>query len=74
MLAEMIGAEEFLGLIAFAEFVHLGKMAPACFPVRLGKIFKFGTAIATNVCISDYRIRGTKLVVRVTRIVWENGC
>lgn len=69
MLPEMIGAEEFLGLIAFAEFVHLGKMAPAGFPVGLGKILEFSTAVATDVCIGDYRIRGTELVIRVIRVV-----
>lgn len=73
MLAEMVGAEEFLRLIAFAEFVHVGQMVPACVPVWLGKVLEFGTAVATDVCIGDCT-RGTELAVRIVRIVRENGC
>ena len=69
MLAEMVGAEEFLGLIAFAELMHLGKMAAAGFPVRVWKVFEFGTAIAADVCVGE-GIWGGELAAG---IVWEDG-
>ena len=70
MLAEMVGTEKFLRLIAFPELVNLGKMTAACIPVWLWKILELKSTIATNLCISD-SIRGRELAVRVAG---EDGC
>ena len=70
MLAEMVGTEEFLRLIAFPEFVDLGKVTAACIPVWLWKILEFSSTIPTNLCIGD-SIRGSELAIRV---VGEDGC
>ena len=72
MLAKMIGAEEFLGLIAFAKFMHLGEMATACFPIGLREIVEFDTAVAADVCFGE-GVRRCKLAARVVGIVGEDG-
>lgn len=47
VLTEVIGAEELLGLVAFAKFVNMVEMLSARFPARwVGELF---TAVATNV-------------------------
>ena len=69
MLAEVVGTEEFLRLIAFPEFMNLGKMTAAGFPVWLWKILEFESTVPTNLCIGD-GIRGRELAVRV---VGEDG-
>lgn len=47
VLTEVIGAEELLGLVAFAKFVNMIEMLSASFPARwVGELF---TAVATNV-------------------------
>lgn len=49
MLAEVVGAEEFLGIVAFAEFVHCGQVLEPTVPIWLREIGKFLAAIATRV-------------------------
>ena len=45
MLAEVIGAEEFLGLVALAKFVDVVEMFGACLPAwRVGEFFTTVTA------------------------------
>lgn len=73
MLAEMVGAEEFLRLITFTEFVDLGEMAAACVPVRLGKVLEFHATVTADVGIGD-AIRGSKLAVGIVWIVGKDGC
>lgn len=47
VLAEVIGAEELLGLVAFAKFVNMVEMLGACFPARrVGELF---TTVPTDV-------------------------
>lgn len=70
MLAEVVGTEEFLRLVAFPELVNLGKMTAACVPVWLWKILEFVSAIPTNLRVGD-SVRGGELAVRV---VGEDGC
>ena len=69
MLAEVVGTEEFLGLIAFPEFMNLGKMTAACFPVWLREILEFNSAVPTNLSVGN-GVRGSELAVRV---VGEDG-
>lgn len=47
MLSEVISSEEFFGLIAFAEFVHVGQVFNAAIPVGLRVVGKFFTTVAT---------------------------
>lgn len=49
VLPKMIGAEEFLGLVAFAEFVDVGKMGDPFIPVRVRLVSEFLSAIAADV-------------------------
>lgn len=49
MLAEVVGAEEFLSVIAFAEFVYCCQMVEPAVPIGLGEIGKFFAAITTRV-------------------------
>jgi len=45
MLAEVIGAEELLRLVAFAKFVNVVEMFGACLPAgRVGEFFATVTA------------------------------
>lgn len=49
VLAEMVGAVEFFGLIAFAEFVGFGEVFDPAIPVRLRVIWKFFSTIAAGI-------------------------
>ena len=54
MLPEMVGAEEFLGLIALAELVDIGQMVVPFFPVGLGNVGEILAAITTDVDVRDF--------------------
>lgn len=47
MLAEVIGAEEFLGLVALAKFVHVIQVVGPSLPV--GGIGKFFSAVPADI-------------------------
>jgi len=49
MLAEVVGAEELLGIVALAEFVHCGQMLEPTVPIGLREIGKFLAAITARV-------------------------
>lgn len=49
MLPEMVRPEELLHVIALAEFVLRGQMLKPLVPLRVRKIWKFHTTIATRV-------------------------
>lgn len=49
VLAEVVGAEELLGVIAFAEFVHCRQVVESAIPVGLGEIDELFAAIAASV-------------------------
>ena len=53
MLAEMVGTEEFLRLVAFAELMNLGKMTAACVPVWLWEVLELSSTIPANLCIGN---------------------
>lgn len=48
MLPEMIGAEEFLGLVAFPELVHVIEVLRSYVPIR--GVWKLLTTVPTDVC------------------------
>lgn len=49
MLSEVVCAEEFLRIIALAEFVHSRQMFESSIPVCLREIWEFLTAVAARV-------------------------
>ena len=49
MLAEVVGAEEFLALIALAELVLVGQMLAACDQIGLRDVGKGLSAVAAHV-------------------------
>lgn len=49
MLAKVVCAEEFLGLVAFTKFVYTGEMGDTVAPIRLRLIGKFLTAVTAHV-------------------------
>lgn len=49
MLSEMVGAEEFLRLVALAEFVHRRQVLDSSGPIRSGDVGEFVAAIAADV-------------------------
>ena len=53
VLPEMIGAEEFLGLIALAEFVDIDQMLDPIFPVRVRYVGELLAAVATDIGVRD---------------------
>lgn len=46
MLAEMIGTKEFLGLVAFTEFMYTVEMRTTCFPIRSWLVGKLCSTVA----------------------------
>lgn len=72
MLAKVIGAEEFLGLVAFAEFVHLMEMTVACFPIRMWVVIKFDATVATDVGVGEC-VRWTELAVGIVWVIGQDG-
>ena len=62
VLTEVIGAKEFLRLIAFAEFVHVLKMVDTVVPVRMWVVGELLSTIAANVH-SRYRVHQGRGVV-----------
>jgi hypothetical protein len=48
VLAEVVGAEEFLSLVAFSKLVHMVEVFRALFPAR--RIGEFVATIAADVC------------------------
>ena len=72
MLAEVIGAEEFLRLVTFAEFMHLSEMTAACFPIRMGEIIEFDATVATEVGVGEC-VRGRELAVWIVGIIRQDG-
>lgn len=72
VLPEMVGAEEFLGLIAFAEFVDVGQMEDPFIPVRVRLIGEFLAAIAADIDGGELIGRGSELAVGVIGI-WGDG-
>lgn len=68
MLTEMIGTEELLGLVAFAEFMHILEVGHPGFPIRSRIVGKLFTAISAN--IGRDRIHGRRRVIGV--IAWRN--
>ena len=53
MLPEMVGPEEFLGLIALAELVNIVQMVDPFVPVGLGNVGEFLAAVTTDVDVRD---------------------
>lgn len=49
VLPEMIGAEEFLGLVALAELMDVCEVLDPFFPVGLGNIGEIFAAVAADV-------------------------
>lgn len=68
MLPEMVGAEEFLGLIAFAELVDVVQMRDPFIPVGVRLIGEFLAAIAADVDGGELVGRGSELAVGVVGI------
>ena len=54
VLPEVIGAEEFLGLVALAEFVDVVEMVNAFFPIGLWYVGEFFATIATDVNMGEF--------------------
>ncbi len=50
MLSEVIGSEELLGLVAFAEFVHVGEVVYPTIPVRLRVVRELLATVPAHVC------------------------
>ena len=63
MLAEMVGTEELLGLVAFAEFMYTVEMRTTCFPIRSWLIGELCSTVAASIecCERGGRRRGLKL-------------
>ena len=66
-MASISGAEEFLGLVALAEFVDVGEVVDAICPI-LGIVGEFFAAVTTDVDMGDV-VRGCQLAVGVVRVV-----
>jgi hypothetical protein len=49
VLSEMIGSEKFLGLVALAKLVHVGKVVYSAIPIRLRVVGKLFTAESAGV-------------------------
>ena len=49
VLPEMVGSEEFLGLVAFAELVHRGQVLEATAPIGRRRIGEFLAAVTAHV-------------------------
>jgi hypothetical protein len=49
MLSEVVCAEEFLGVVALAKFVHGGQVLESSIPVRLREIGEFLPAVPARV-------------------------
>lgn len=73
VLPEMVGAEEFLRLVAFAEFVDVGEMGDPFLPVRVRLVGEFLSAIAADVDGGELVGGGGELAVGVVGI-WRDGC
>lgn len=58
VLSEMVCTEELLGLIAFAELVHVVQVLCSSLPIR--RVREFFTAIPTDVCGSRASSRGVE--------------
>ena len=69
MLTEMVGTEEFLGLVALAEFVCAVQMASALLPVGRWLIGELETAVAAGIVCRWHRLGLTREVLRG----WELG-
>ena len=70
VLSEMIGPEEFLALVTFAELVYVDDMAPAGCPVRRGVVGKVLATVSADVSRGRTR-RGWRL--GVGRVVCRGG-
>lgn len=49
MLAEMIGTKEFLGLVAFTEFMYTVEMCTTCLPIRSWLVGKLCATVAASI-------------------------
>ena len=49
VLAEMISSEELLGLVAFAELVHVGQMVYSMFPIWLRMTWELFAAVTAGI-------------------------
>ena len=47
MLAEVVGTEEFLALVALSKLVHVIEMLRSCIPI--GRVWELFTAVAAHI-------------------------
>lgn len=76
MLAEVIGAVEFLGAVAFAELVHVLQVSDALVPVRLGSMARRQSSTAASCIIPRAAARPRELIAAVTTsisLAWAGG-
>lgn len=75
VLAEMVGAEELLCVVALAELVHAGQVLEAAVPVRLREVGELLAAVPAcvmgraGVCLCGGGARG----VEGGLVAWEGG-
>jgi len=71
MLAEMVGTEEFLRLIAFDKFMLVGEMCSARIPIRLWIVRELIATIAA--CIKSCNLVGWRRWRMLSRTIVRRG-